>query len=153
MGNDTGGTTALHSLPNTTCSHPDCENDAVLDEIETAWPDILSICPETVSCSPGSFKDRKPLPLPRKFSIHGIQYDLAGRIRYSGGDVGHFTCDRPIGDRLYKSDDMQFEGSFVDVGAAEVLEEPDFAVHLLVYYRSSEQKVYDSFFLSVVEHY
>jgi hypothetical protein len=143
MGNDTGGTTVLHSLPNMTCSHLDCENDSVLGEIETAWPDILSICPETVSSSPSSFGNRKPLPLSREFNIHGVQYELVGRVHYNGGDVGHYTCDVPIQDRLYKADDMKFEGDFVDVGAAEILEDPDYSVHLLVYHHVSEQMVCD----------
>lgn len=144
MGNDTGGTKALHTLPSSMCSHPGCDNESTVYEIETAWPDILNVCPETVGSGPGSFSNRRPLPLPRQLDVHGVQYELVGRAHYNGGEAGHFTCDRLIHDRLYASDDLHFEGSFVDVGDVDILEEVDFTVQVLVYRRCSEQTVCDS---------
>ncbi|KAF8160548.1 hypothetical protein K438DRAFT_1985650 [Mycena galopus ATCC 62051] len=55
MGNDVGGTTAVHALA-ISCDHPDCKGSfapLVPDTIETLWPKILHINPDT-----GTFPSR-----------------------------------------------------------------------------------------------
>lgn len=69
-----------------------------------------------------------------------VQYTLVGRIHFDR-HAEHFTCDRIMSDRLYKSDDMLFNGDFVDISPANDLDQSDFTVQLLVYHRVSECNV------------
>lgn len=134
-------TIAIHTLPDPACPCADCDGVSVVSCIDTSWPEILHICPETIASTPNTFQQR-PLPLLRQFNIQDVEYQLVGRIHREGSvDLGHFTCDQLIGDRLYQSDGMLLEGAFADVGDVGILDRPDFTVQLLVYHRLSECKV------------
>jgi hypothetical protein len=140
IGNNEGGTTLLHKLQDLPCSTLGCTCPSILDGIETAWPNILNISPETLSCTTESFT-RQALPLPRSFTVNeDVRYELVGRTHFDRIRE-HFTCDRPILERLYESNDMLFDGDFVDVGSVDQLQDVDFTVQLLVYCRVSDCKV------------
>jgi hypothetical protein len=77
IGNDAGGTTLLHTIPPLPCSHPGCHRKSHIDCIETSWPHIFNVTPETVSGSTDVF-NRTALPLPCNFSIQDVRYKLVG---------------------------------------------------------------------------
>jgi hypothetical protein len=139
IGNDAGGTTLLHTLPLSPCSHSGCNHNSRIDHIETSWPHILNVTPETSGGSADVF-NRKALPLPRYFHIQNVQYELVGRMHHDSKRQ-HYTCDRPILSDLYRSDDMLFNGNFIRIGSADLLRDTDFAVHMLVYHRLSDSQV------------
>lgn len=143
IGNEAGGTTLLHTIPPSPCSHPGCLRESHIDRIETLWPRIFNVTPETVSSSTGVF-NRTALPLPRNFHIQDVQYELVGRVHHDPKRQ-HFTCDRPILSHLYCSDDMLFGGNFIRVGSADLLQDVDFTVNLLVYHRVTDSQVRELF--------
>lgn len=139
IGNDAGGTTLLHILPPSPCSHSGCNRNSRLNRIKTAWPLILNITPETLGGSADVF-NLKALPLPHYFHIENVQYELVGRMHYDSKRQ-HYTCDRPILSDLYRSDGMLFNGNYIRIGSADLLQGIDFTVHMLLYHRLSDSQV------------
>jgi hypothetical protein len=97
IGNDESGTTLLHTILDLPCSHPGCKNHSSLSHIQTSWPNILCILPETIGSSKDSLNG-EPLTIPLFFSIQkDVKYELVGRICYECSKE-HFTCDCIISD-------------------------------------------------------
>jgi hypothetical protein len=105
MGNDESGTRLLHTISDSQCLHPGCDNSSILNHIQTSWPNILHILPETIMSGENSF-NMEPLIIPHQFGIQNdIKYELVGHIHYNR-DAQHFTCNCIIAGCLYKSDDV-----------------------------------------------
>ncbi|KAJ7916650.1 hypothetical protein B0H13DRAFT_1870985 [Mycena leptocephala] len=135
-GNHEGGTTVVHSLPAPFCDHPDCEGmfaSITVNSIETLWPKILHINPETGA-------HPRP-PLPRSFNIddgagNSIVYELIGTISHNAGRK-HWTSKFLIDNTTFHYDDLVRGGSLVLQGKGELISVPDHTAVLWAYHRSS----------------
>lgn len=114
------GPDRLHQTTRTPCMHPKCKLMSDVEEIQTIWPNILHVFPETVGSSKTLFGNQTALPLPRCLNLFEstITHELVGRMHHHRNSK-HYTCDRIFNDRLYESDDMRLNGNFIDIGSAD----------------------------------
>lgn len=140
IGNDANGTTVLHTLPSSTCLHSNCKVQADLMAIETSWPQILQIIPESRAASEDMLKTQKWIQLDRKFTIpdqkgNGVEYQLVGRVCFHSNQ--HFTSDIMLENRLFLYNDMFNKGKLVDIGDSTLFDTQDDRCVLLTYHRTS----------------
>ncbi|KAJ7207665.1 hypothetical protein C8J57DRAFT_1258053 [Mycena rebaudengoi] len=121
-GNEIGGTTLVHDLPLPPCTHIDCtgtNSTVTMRTIETTWPQILQVNPNTYSAA--------HLPVPRSFTIANgsdapVTYELVGTISYV---------------HVFAYDDLR--GYLVPSSGIGTTLAPDPTHVLLTYNRSSDQ--------------
>ncbi|KAJ6569381.1 hypothetical protein B0H19DRAFT_1066129 [Mycena capillaripes] len=133
IGNDEGGTTVVHSLPAPHCDEPHCKCPIALDAIDTIWPKILHINPET-----GVYGR---LPIARSLSIDdglgkSILYELIGTISFDA-KRSHWTSKFLIDDIAFDYDDLA-GGSLAARGPSEFITIPDRTAVLWAYHRTSD---------------
>ncbi|KAJ6535381.1 hypothetical protein DFH09DRAFT_1091717 [Mycena vulgaris] len=149
-GNDEGGTTVVHSLPQPVCAHLDCAGSQLLElaAIDTLWPKILQINPECGT--------EPRLPIDRTFSIDGadglITYELTGTVSFDAPRK-HWTSKILIGDTTFHYDDLVLGGSLVAQGPADLISTPDRRAVLWIYHRSSKFAESTTPLLDVVSKY
>ncbi|KAJ7112759.1 hypothetical protein C8R43DRAFT_903545, partial [Mycena crocata] len=132
-GNDEGGSCVLHTLPAPLCEHPGCARSMERREIETLWPKVLQINPESGT--------ELRLPIDRSFSIDDgsggqITYELIGSTSFDFPRK-HWTSNVLIGGTTFHYDDLVQRGSLVAQGPADLISTPDSRAVLLIYHRTS----------------
>ncbi|KAF8125544.1 hypothetical protein K438DRAFT_2002028 [Mycena galopus ATCC 62051] len=135
MGDDVDGTTAVHALA-ISCDHPDCKGSSaplVPDTIETLWPKILHINPETGT--------QTRLPIANSLTIDGglgnsVVYELVGTISHDAHRE-HWTSKFLLGNTTFHYDDLN-RGSLVAQGPVDLITAPDMTAVLWAYHRSSK---------------
>lgn len=148
LGNSYNGTTVLHRLPHTSCSHQSCASQAGIVAIRTAWPDILRILTTDQNRTLNTALDRS-VKLSSEFSLtqHGqdgttIDYEVVGCVRHQPGGVGHWYAYLNISGSCYRYDDLERGGEYVHVADdLRILETAHGDNVMFVYRRSSATKV------------
>ncbi|KAJ3552568.1 hypothetical protein NM688_g4086 [Phlebia brevispora] len=156
----------LFDLPDRSCGHDSCDKVARVFTVQTAWPAILHIVPETCGETADAFEERTrldfsphPTRLPLRFHIQTksnhapdqlaegelrsspvVEYEMVGRLLFDA-DKLHFTAEVIIGDSTYEYNDMERNGVMMRTGPAVSIEELSHKVSLVVYRRVSEGKI------------
>ncbi|KAK7051728.1 hypothetical protein R3P38DRAFT_3255060 [Favolaschia claudopus] len=136
VGTDHSGTTVVHSMEISPCPHPECTHSSLLpivDSIETEWPKILHLRPETSTLA--------RFPLDKTFEINDeagnhVQYQLIGTISFDAGRK-HWTSKFLINDVTFSYDDTWNNGTLRSRGQGDLITIPDNTEVLWVFHRSS----------------
>ncbi|KAK7047011.1 hypothetical protein R3P38DRAFT_3423671 [Favolaschia claudopus] len=136
VGTDHSGTTVVHSMEISPCPHPECTHSSLLpivDSIETEWPKILHLRPETSTLA--------RFPLDKTFEISDeagnlVQYQLIGTISFDAGRK-HWTSKFLINDVTFSYDDTWNNGTLRSRGQGDLITIPDNTEVLWVFHRSS----------------
>lgn len=151
-GNDWYGGSFLHTqdvLP--VCrGGPQCALPMTVIGVETSWPDILQVIPETRATTPEAFHGMQPVTFPLAWSLPSrppshslIEYTLVGRIlHHSRPAPGHFTARVIIGDRAYEYDDNANGGRLQDIGRDVFATKASHNVVMVVYHKTSDETVH-----------
>lgn len=155
IGNDSHGTTMLHTLklrPCESCRQQGRDKNMLLDTIQTTWPQVLRLIPETRADTPEIFESRHPVKFPLEWMLESsgegqdagqsyVCYRLVGRIHFKNA---HFTAQIHIGDSAYLYDSIEFRddpkellGKLTRIAEQSVLEAPSREVSLVIYHRTS----------------
>lgn len=158
----------LFDLEDSACLHHDCNATSRVCAVQTAWPQVLHIVPETSGDTADAFERRlhpdchpHPVHYPLRFSINtqsqsasldqepvpgelkidtAVEYKLIGRLLFDS-ERAHFTAELLIDDRMYRYDDRDREGVLSEVGPATMLEDLSPTVSLVLYHRCQEGNI------------
>ncbi|KAJ7431676.1 hypothetical protein FB451DRAFT_1381426 [Mycena latifolia] len=141
-GNATGGTTPVHEkvLP-LLCSHPGCFHSTSQDPIdsqtaviETSWPQVLQITPESGTAA--RIPNSHIISFPAATSGH-VEYSLVGTISFRRN---HWTSKIRIGHETFSYDDLRGYLSSIqsDPDRDVCSDEPGYDTVLLMYHRTSQ---------------
>ncbi|KAL1939097.1 hypothetical protein VTO73DRAFT_10357 [Trametes versicolor] len=100
MGNRHHGSDPIHDLPESLCMQDDCALTCAVTSIQTFWPRLLHIIPETLADTPVAFKSRKPPPVSFERTL-SIPIASTGTLMTT---VGLGLCDSS-GDEDHRSPD------------------------------------------------
>lgn len=156
VGPDIGGTTVLHRLPGYHCPHLDCvnaKNQSMPLAINAHWPQILHIIPKSRNdglVPKGHLHVERTFTLTEPEGDDTVEYEMVGRIYFVPG-MEHWKTEMIIGSSMFAYDDMQQNGSLVEVGPDSLMDEANYQIALLVYHRKSSSNTVGtvSFFLAV----
>lgn len=153
MGNKHHGSDPIHDLPPPACSQDGCSALRRITSIQTAWPRMLHILPETMADTHNAFLARQPRPviferilsIPRLSSppvnpepADSVEYSLVGRILYK---PGHFTAEYLIDERTFSYDSATNGGRLKDIGGPDLCTAPRHDVVMYIYTLSGERVV------------
>lgn len=158
----------LSEYPDAPCDHRGCESLLSLAAIQTSWPQILHIVPETSGELAEIFFARgstdPPLRLPLEFTISShtsrrlpkptdsraahagasvegaVTYQLVGRQLFQR-EKAHFVAEVCLQGGAYLYDDMDNSGVLIKTGEALDLLTPTEEATYVVYHRTSEARV------------
>ncbi|KAK7012998.1 hypothetical protein R3P38DRAFT_3581609 [Favolaschia claudopus] len=136
IGTDHNGTTVVHSMEISPCTHLECTHSSlvpIIDTIETEWPRIFHLRPETSTFA--------RFPLAKTFEISDgagnlVQYQLIGTISFDAGRK-HWTSKFLINDVTFSYDDTWNGGNLRWRGQGDAITLPDNSEVLWVFHRSS----------------
>jgi hypothetical protein len=132
-GNETGGTYLVHSQPAPICAAPDCPNHFQPEFIETRWPKLLQINPDTGA--------QPRLTLARTFTVSDYQgvvtYELVGTVLFHVAEK-HYTSKIVIKDMAFDYDGMGSGGALVPVGPADLICHNDPRAVMWMFHRTSD---------------
>jgi hypothetical protein len=128
-----GGSALVHSLPARRCTHNECLAQFQSHNIETRWPRILHINPDTGS--------QPALPMTRAFTVsdgtgNSVGYRLVGTMSFDS-DRQHYTAKIMIDDQSFRYDGMYRGGALVPLGSLDMMCVPDSSAVMWVYHRTS----------------
>lgn len=146
--------TPLADIPLDPCTIGGCINTTTtLVAIETLWPKVLHIVPETNGETSEAFAQRSngPLSLPIQFEISShsthtkkppghIRYRMVGRQLYHPHSK-HFTAELLLQDTTYSYDDLRNHGRLQWAGDETVITTPNINTTFVVYNRISPEYV------------
>lgn len=135
IGNRHHGSDPIHDLPPPPCLQDGCASLCEITAIQTAWPRMLHILPETIADTPTAFLARMPGPVIFKRTLRIpttslLEYHLVGRILYR---PGHFTGEYLIDGRTFSYDSAANGGRLIDIGDGELCTTPRHDVVMYIY--------------------
>ncbi|KIP01665.1 hypothetical protein PHLGIDRAFT_38881, partial [Phlebiopsis gigantea 11061_1 CR5-6] len=109
--------TKLTDLPAGLCTHPRCSEPSPLVAVQTQWPSILFIIPETASDDSDTFSARTEPPLRHalefsigsKSTLDNVSYQLVGR-QLEHRDQAHLVAEVLLSGRTYMYDNLLNSG-------------------------------------------
>ena len=104
-----GGTTLVHSLPAPLCTHPGCTDIFQPDFIETRWPKILQVNPDTGA--------HPRLTITPAFTVsdragNSVTYELVGTVSFDP-ERKHYTSKIMFDGTTFAYDDLIRRGALV----------------------------------------
>lgn len=107
------GSALVHSLPAPRCEHMDCLAQFQPQDIETRWPRILHINPDTGS--------QPALPITRAFTLsdgsgRSVGYRMVGTMSFDS-ERQHYTAKIMIDDQSFSYDGLCRGGALVPLGS------------------------------------
>ncbi|KAH9852176.1 hypothetical protein C2E23DRAFT_903981 [Lenzites betulinus] len=158
MGNRHHGSDPIHELIGPACPQDGCVSICRISAMQTSWPRLLHILPETIGDTPTAYHARNPPPVvfPQSLYIPSlpqhnvvssmglpgdtncIEYSLVGRILHK---PGHFTGEYVIHGRTFAYDCARHRGKLVDIGDCDACTRPRHDVVMYIYTRRTEKSI------------
>ncbi|KAJ7831602.1 hypothetical protein B0H14DRAFT_2592550 [Mycena olivaceomarginata] len=138
------GSALVHSLPAPRCKHMDCLAQFQPQDIETRWPRILHINPDTGS--------QPTLPITRAFTVsdgsgRSVGYRMVGTMSFDS-ERQHYTAKIMIDNQSFSYDGLCRGGALVPLGSLDMMFLPDPCAVMWLYHRTSTAHTVSNLLLS-----
>lgn len=144
-----GGTVVLKTtdaLETVECRSPECSQDASVVAVQTAWPQVLQVIPETSGDAMDAFQNKNYIRFPAHWSLKSafgggtnVTYRMIGRILFHS-QSSHFTAQLLIEGSTYQYDSLNL-GRLKRIGSEDVINSHTHAVCMVFYDRTSSTQV------------